>query len=346
MRRREYLATAATSLGGCSAMNTPEPPASTATSTTAPTRTVTATPSPTPEHWKIAAEHIATAEASIRAALDTYIDYASPAGETLTDVDASTQYRPFVTRSHIGDAQSELAQATEHAQGDPADRITRLQGTTVFIDGCAQAQVVAGNCYLGTGGLVAAIQGENFGRPVDDWHADLKPTLDRFEDQVDSTVEETEPSDTAPIDAISETEYRNKVDQFRREISTFRALLDDQFRDTILTAFELFGEGANLYLDEQYTTAFQRFNGAHGQMATARDYLVELNPAAAAMGYVETLRCMFEVLTQACDHMAKSSDYDNQKKRTAELRTAQDALKSCNDAIKYMPTAEQILEMD
>lgn len=327
-------------------MNTPEPPTSTATSTKEPTRTVTATPSPTPKHRKIAAEHIATAEASIKAALDTYLDYASPAGVTLTDVDASTRYRPFATRSHIGDAQSELAQATEHAQGDQADRITRLQGTTVFIDGCAQAQFVAGNVYLGIGVLVAVIQQENFGKPIGDWRADLKPSLDRFEDRVDSTVEETEPSDTAPIDAISETEYRNKVDQFRREIGTFRALLDHQFHDTIITAFELFGEGTNLYLDEQYTTAFQRFNGAHGQMAAAQDYLVDLDPAAAAMGYVETLRCMFDVLTQACDHMAKSSDYDNQEKRAAELRKAQDALKSCKDAIKYMPTAEQILEMN
>lgn len=309
MKRRRYLALiAAAAVAGCPSQadeettetatqtaTTTETPTATQTSTATSTPTETATETPTetatPEQTPTPFEAaVADADAAIEAMHAAYVTQV-PAGERLTDVDASiTDFDHQAVWDETDGVGEPMRRARDAASGGQNDTVDSLQAVRGFLYQAARLQSEVGEKYAATDELRAATDDEDHDAAEEAYNGvivgGMPPTLETTLTDVEDAGS---PSAASAVTFMSELAWERKLEQLGAEVETIAAFEADFER--LLDAISSLGAAKGARGDSSDASA----------AATAFDVVAENIDELLDAGVGESFESVLEDLQEVCE---------------------------------------------
>lgn len=273
----------------------------TQTDTATETETETATRS---RAERRAADQIDTARGHLSDALSAYLTFVDAENPTLLDVDASVSVTISDVTAPISEARTALNEVPQGANEDQQATVDELRGVATFLDQGIRCQAQLYFAYDEFQFVVERIYNENLAGVPDDIGR-IREKKDRASGFFETLQSDSDPSDFAAFEDISQNTYTRKVDQFDAEIAAFTTLADAMtaFRD----GMDAFNEATDAYVSRNYRDARELFPTADEEFGVASDTLSSMDAPESVAGTVSELVDVTRVLSNGSQDMARAS---------------------------------------
>lgn len=316
-------------------------PTETATPTETPTETATPTETETPEANEEAREALSQGEFHLAEAIEIYTDFGN--GILILNVDAATE--SFVW-TRVGNKVRESWEALDTADREGTEsqreRSAQLRDVGEFVRYAAQCQDRVITAYKQT---VRAKDGI-YQLDTTDFNSGLNQQRDAVEsaEAILETIDsETNPDSTLATDAISRSEYEQKVAQFEAELAISQALVAPlRTFDDIMETYE---DGVDSLFANEYGPAESDFEEVIEDLETLADEFAELARPPSFDSLVTELETVADVLLSAARDLRDSADAgsNDPSARDDALEDAQATL-SANATVAELAVAETVIE--
>lgn len=371
MDRRTFLVVLAAGAAGCTGDEgtatekaTPSPtrpPTATATATETPTATATETPTATdeqgaaqganendgentpettetetetatPSDEERAANHIATAEEHLRAAVETYVG-AAEAGTWLA-VDGSHDIDDRRIESELRTADDELQTAAIHATDEQAELVASLQHLVRYVGLVADVHVGLHDAWVAVRQGLAAARKEAFEEAATAVE-EAEAAVAEAEEGIATLRDDARPIATEATSALSREAYKGKIDALEAERATAEHLsrVPGEIEDGLVE----FADASADFMDERYDQAAVKYWAAWKAFEDGLEHLPE-EPPGAYERVVAALKCFLGALYEASRNLETASKHG---RNVDKERAALDALESC-DLVTGSPSAVEM----
>ena len=244
-------------------------------------------------------EHVASARESLNESLAAFT---TDENASVLDVDAAADFDPAAVRKKLSSVTAHLDSA-ENAPGVDDGTISTLRAARTAIDELVACQAAVTDAYSQFDRATTALYDEEF-----DTVRSALSKLDLFRSQAESTLrsfeEQTDASDFAPVDGVSEREYDVKIDQFSAAITGFEEVEPptSDFKDGLTE----FAEGVDGYVHGDYRGAEQDLLESLNDFEVASTTFLGVTVPESMQDQVDRLRGTTKGLANGTDHLIES----------------------------------------